>query len=492
MFTQKDISQIEEKGLSVDKVKAQIENFKRGFPFLPVSRAATVGDGIFRLSGEEVKRMVEIAEKESGELAFIKFVPASGAASRMFKDLYGYVSGKEESASVGEVLNRIEEFAFYPELRKYIEKDEESRQIVKCIIGEPGLNYGKKPKALLSFHRYKEECRTALEEHLVEGAAYAKGKGDRVSIHFTVSPEHREDFKKLTERVVPEYEKRYGVTYEISYSEQQSATDTIAVDEHNEPFRSADGTLLFRPAGHGALIGNLNALEADVIYIKTVDNVTVECRIKDTVCYKKVLLGVLLSVQDKIFAYLKEWDKKVSSSDFIDEVAHFVENNLSYKLPLSFGKYSLKERGDYLYKILDRPIRVCGMVKNEGEPGGGPFWVTASDGAESLQIAESSQIAPDKKYLMKEATHFNPVDLLCGVNNFRGEKFDLTGYTDPSTGFISQKSQDGKPLKAQELPGLWNGAMANWTTLFVEVPITTFNPVKTINDLLRPAHQAIL
>ncbi|MDE5691276.1 MAG: DUF4301 family protein, partial [Alistipes sp.] len=334
------------------------------------------------------------------------------------------------------------------------------------------------PKGLVTFHAYPEGARKAVEEHLVEGAAYA-ASGGAVRIHFTVSPEHRAGFEALLAEKLPGYVKRFSTRYDISFSVQKPSPATIAVNPDNTPFRQDDGRLLFRPAGHGALIENLNEIDADLIFIKNIDNVTTDAQRGDTVRFKKVLAGVLLGLQERAFAYLKALDAGTAE---LDEVAGFVRKELCVKLP---GQYDAA----LLRSILDRPIRVCGMVRNEGEPGGGPFWVANPDGTESLQIAESSQIGPDDLPLMKSATHFNPVDLVCGVRRADGGKYDLRGYTDPSTGFISSKSSGGRELRAQELPGLWNGAMARWNTIFVDVPVSTFSPVKVVQDLLRAQHQ---
>ncbi len=339
-----------------------------------------------------------------------------------------------------------------------------------------GLGYGSQPKGLVTFHAYPEGARKAVEEHLVEGAAYAAA-GGKAKIHFTVSPEHRNGFEALLAEKVPLYEKRFGIRYDISFSVQKPSTDTIAVNPDNTPFRQDDGRLLFRPAGHGALIENLNDIDADLVFIKNIDNVTTDALRGDTVRFKKVLAGVLLGLQERASEYLKALD-----AGDLEPIAEFIRRELCVKLPEHYDAALLRA-------ILDRPIRVCGMVRNEGEPGGGPFWVANPDGTESLQIAESSQIAPDDMPLMKSATHFNPVDLVCGVRRADGSKYDLREYVDPATGFISSKSSGGRELRAQELPGLWNGAMARWNTVFVDVPVSTFSPVKTVLDLLRPQHR---
>ncbi len=437
MFDPKDMALFEERGVSMDVVERQLAYFREGFPYLPVVGAAVPGDGIVRLSDQEVDRLARVYDDAVGKLSVVKFVPASGAASRMFREMYEFVQTGEEPVSVREALAGLEKFAFHDALAEALSAGADKRTVVENIV-EGALGYGRSPKALIPFHRYPDGPRTALEEHLVEGALYARSGDGVVKIHFTISPEHEKAVRALVEGVLPKYEKEHGVAYDISYSHQKPKTDTIAVDEDNVPFRS-EGKIVFRPGGHGALIENLNDIDADLIFIKTIDNVCPDRMKGETARYKKALAGYLL-------------ERQAEGAD-------------------------------------DRPIRVCGMVRNEGEPGGGPFRVQNDDGTLSLQIAESSQIAPEQKHLMREATHFNPVDLVCGVRNRRGEKYDLLQFVDPRTGFISTKSKDGRALKAQELPGLWNGAMAHWETIFVEVPIATFNPVKTVNDLLRPQHQ---
>ena len=413
--------------------------------------------------------------KES--LRVVKFVPASGAATRMFKDLFEFVREGRRTAVVGELLANRRRFAFWPELRTIVGDDADELRTVENIVAE-GLRYGETPKGLVSFHRYGDEVRKAVEEHLVEGAQYAAAGGE-VKIHFTVSPEHLTRFEALLAEKIPGYESRFGVKYRISFSVQDPSTDTLAVNPDCTPFRRADGRLLFRPAGHGALIGNLGKIDADIVFVKNIDNVTTDARRGDTVLYKKALAGVLLALQERIFEYLMALE--VPGAE-LEPIAAFIENELCVKLPKDYGTALLRQ-------VLDRPIRVCGMVRNEGEPGGGPFWVTGADGLETLQIAESNQIAPEKRELMRLATHFNPVDLVCSFRTSKGGRFDLQEFVDPATGFISRKSDGGRELLAQELPGLWNGAMARWNTVFVEVPITTFSPVKVVTDLLRPEHQ---
>lgn len=475
MFTEKDLQQIAARGVTVEAVERQIENFRRGFPFLKVVRAASPADGIVMLDPAAADRAA--ARYDAARCSVVKFVPASGAATRMFKELFEFVNEGKRGKGIDTLVDNIRRFAFWPELEAVVPEGADDRTLVSAIVKE-GLGYGSKPKGLVTFHAYPEGARKAVEEHLVEGAQYAAHEGT-VRIHFTVSPEHRAGFEALLAERVPLYERRFGVRYDISFSVQKPSTDTIAVNPDNTPFRQDDGSLLFRPAGHGALIENLNEIDADVIFIKNIDNVTTDARRGDTVRYKKVLAGLLLDLQERAFGYLKALDAGTAD---LAAVAAFVERELCVKLPAAYDAALLRS-------VLDRPIRLCGMVRNEGEPGGGPFWVGNPDGTESLQIAESSQIAPDDLPLMQSATHFNPVDLVCGVRDSKGCKFDLRRYTDPATGFISSKSSGGRDLRAQELPGLWNGAMAKWNTVFVDVPVTTFSPVKVVQDLLRPQHQ---
>lgn len=477
MFTRDEITQIEAHGLSVAQVEQQIENFRTGFPSLPIVRAAAGGDGVQQLSTEEVAEAEARYDSRRKELRTIKFVPASGAATRMFKELFEYVNDDKRTPGIDRLITNLEKFAFFAELAKYLKPQIDDKDVVRNIIID-GLGYGSKPKGLVTFHAYKEGARKPVEEHLVEAALYASN-GQRAAIHFTVSPEHREGFLKLLEERQSYYEQKYGIKYDVSFSEQSPSTDTIAVNLDNTPFRTDDGKLLFRPAGHGALITNLDKLEADIIFVKNIDNVTTDERKPDTVTFKKVLAGELLRLQERAFELLRAFER---GKDRTDEAVAFLRDELCCKLPEGASR-------ELVIESLDRPIRVCGMVKNEGEPGGGPFWVRDDKGREQLQIAESSQIAKVDMHLMKEATHFNPVDLVCGVMRYDGTKYDLTKYTDPKTGFISQKSAGGRDLRAQELPGLWNGAMANWNTIFVEVPISTFSPVKVVQDLLRPEHQ---
>ena len=460
---------MEEHGLTPAALETQLKNFREGFPFLPVTRAASCGDGIRVLDAAGIEQAAARYDRAKESLRVVKFVPASGAATRMFKDLFEFVREGRRTAVVGELLANRRRFAFWPELRTIIGDDADELRTVENIVAE-GLRYGETPKGLVSFHRYGDEVRKAVEEHLVEGAQYAAAGGE-VKIHFTVSPEHLTRFEALLAEKIPGYESRFGVKYRISFSVQDPSTDTLAVNPDCTPFRRADGRLLFRPAGHGALIGNLGKIDADIVFVKNIDNVTTDARRSDTVLYKKALAGVLLALQERIFEYLMALE--VPGAE-LEPIAAFIENELCVKLPKDYGTALLRQ--------------VLGMVRNEGEPGGGPFWVAGADGLETLQIAESNQIAPEKRELMRSATHFNPVDLVCSFRTSKGGRFDLREFVDPATGFISRKSDGGRELLAQELPGLWNGAMAR-NTVFVEVPITTFSPVKVVTDLLRPEHQ---
>ncbi len=503
MFTETDLAQLQNKGISISKVEEQFNAFKAGFPFLKIIKPSTPESGIKVLETNEVEKLEKTWNETLAKgVNVLKFVPASGAASRMFKELFEFIEGNSEVPSKPaeiKFFNEIDKFAFYEKLSEVCKKNMGSnieelishgayKIITKQLLTSEGLNYGNLPKGLLLFHSYADGKRTPLEEHLAEGAMYASDHDKTVKIHFTVSTEHKKLFENLVNNIVDTYRKKFGVEYKITFSEQKPSTDTIAADHENQPFRE-NGKLVFRPGGHGALIENLNDLEADVIFIKNIDNVVPD-KLKDiTVTYKKVIAGLLIQLQQQSFTYLKELENKDIADNRLEEIAQFCEKEL---LNLPDRKLKGQELRDYLIKKLNRPIRVCGMVKNTGEPGGGPFLVVNTDGSVSLQILESSQINladPAEKEKMMQSTHFNPVDLVCGVRNYQGEKFDLLKYVDKNTGFISIKSKNGKELKALELPGLWNGAMSDWNTVFVEVPIETFNPVKTVNDLLRPEHQ---
>jgi hypothetical protein len=505
MFTQTDMQQLDEKGISITRIEEQLSHFKRGFPYLSIQASASIEKGIRWIPENEQGFFLdkwEVYLKENKKI--VKFVPASGAASRMFKDLFEFLdseNSKPESPFLKKFFESISKFAFYGSLESVCEKNEgenivslsasgKYKKIIEYLLLDKGLNYGQLPKGLILFHSYPDSPRTAMEEHLVEGALYACNEARQVIIHFTVSPEHRELFRKLAGQKSSLYAKRFGVNYQIDFSEQKSSTDTIAADADNRPFRDKE-QLLFRPGGHGALIENLNDISADVVFIKNVDNVVPDSFKPATVHYKKLLAGVLVDYQQKIFEYLNLIDSGKYEHEQLMEMLHFLQDELCIKNPETKMLEDV-ELVLYIKSKLNRPLRVCGMVRNQGEPGGGPFLAVNSDGTVSPQILESSQIDlknPEKKRLFEQGTHFNPVDLVCALKNYRGEKFDLLRYVDKNTGFISLKSKNGKELKALELPGLWNGAMSDWNTVFVEVPVETFNPVKTVNDLLREEHQ---
>ncbi len=516
MLSEQDIKQLKAHGIKRETVEEQLRNFQEGFPYINIVKATTINDGLLQLSDELTDQYVGEYEEDAPRYKVMKFVPASGAASRMFKDLFSFTdtykgtdedyqkltTDKKHEPIVG-FFKRVNDFAFYDDLKTAHERSgkglneailqREYVPVMQTLLNDEGLGYGSLPKGLLKFHRYGQESRTPVEEHLVEGANYCRSADNKVYIHFTVSPEHKTRFVQHVEEVKPKYEQQFGVTYDITYSEQKPSTDVIAVDMNNEPFRNEDGSMLFRPGGHGALIENLNELDADMVFIKNIDNVVPD-RLKDTTYrYKKLLGGLLLSYQQRIFDYLNYLDRAEDLfSDKVEEIRHFVENQLCVISPAVFASLQDDEKVAWLISKLDRPIRVCGIVKNEGEPGGGPFWVSSEDGTTSLQIVESAQVNmqdAEQTRLYKDATHFSPTDILCGLKDHDGKKFDLHRYVDPSTGFITKKFKDGRELKAQELPGLWNGSMAEWTTIFVEVPVETFNPVKTVNDLLREQHQ---
>lgn len=489
MFTPEDIKQIESYGINIDAVENQIDKFRNGFPFLDVEKAAIGGQGVLCNSSEKQSQLSELYRSKRAEIEIVKFIPASGAATRMFKDLYSYLGSDKTNKAVDTTLENIAKYAFYNSLKATLSENPTSREIIEKIIEPQGLEYGSLPKALIEFHSYADGARTAFEEHFCEGAQYAAAKDNVVNLHFTVSPEHKARFVALADKITAPLEAKYGVKYNVSYSEQLASTNTIAVNQDNTPFRNDDGSLLFRPAGHGALIANLDAIDADLIFIKNIDNVAPDSLKADTIKYKEIIAGTLLEIQAKCFDYLSQLDQKATCSSLLVQIMNFIEAELMYCLPLEVKALEGEALAAQLRAILDRPIRVCGMVRNEGEAGGGPFWTFNANGSKSLQIAEPSQIAPDKAHLLVEGTHFNPVDLVCATKNYKAQKFDLQQYVDPQTGFISEKSMNGRELKALELPGLWNGAMSNWNTLFVEVPVSTFSPVKSVVDLLRPQHQ---
>lgn len=509
MCSEKDLKYIQQLGISLETIEKQLSYLANGFAPTKLVRAASKGDGLEVFDEQQIKQLLAEYDQLTAAHQLIKFVPASGAASRMFKTLFECRDLLRQGKTCDDLkeikgmkdaivfFDQLKNFAFFDALKETmtaaqvdIEQAMQQRDwssILDFLLTDKGLNYGERPKALLDFHRYSDQIRTPLEEHLVEGAGYAAVNG-QVYLHFTVSPEHLVKVKEKMDRVIDYYEKKYQVTYHISYSVQDPSTDTIAVDMQNEPIRNAENNWVFRQGGHGALIKNLEDLQGDIVFIKNIDNVTTDALKVTTYTYKKVIGSYLLQLQKQIFRYLNQLENVDITQDVLDEIMLFAAD----KLGVMQSKQTTLSQREYLYHSLNRPIRVCGMVRNEGEPGGGPFWVEDTNGCVSLQIVETSQINlkdENQKGIVDHATHFNPVDLVCGVRDYKGKNFDLKQFIDPDTGFISQKSFQGKDVKALELPGLWNGAMAHWITIFVEVPVDSFSPVKTVNDLLRKEHQ---
>ena len=508
-FSSEDLTQLKGRNISIAIVENQFERFRTGFPYLKIDSPASVGHGIMKL---DHVREAECTDRWNRFLAdggdVLKFVPASGAASRMFKALFAFVNGSEDlpkpGSPVAELVEHISEIAFYEQLqatamRLYgvdVESLVESgriKDLISAIIMPDGMNYCALPNAILTFHRYADgSTRTSLEEQLAEGAQTAASKGGKVKLHFTVSADHRKLFEDKLKEAVPAMEKKFGVSYEISLSEQKASTDTIAVTPDNELFRDNNGRLVFRPGGHGALIENLNDLNSEVVFIKNIDNVVADSHRADTVRYKQVIGGLLMLVRDTVLDFIKELSVPGVAAARVDAAASFLSEVL-YTRYVGLEDLPCEERRLVLLELLDRPLRVCGMVRNDGEPGGGPYNAYSSDGyTVAPQILESTQIdlsRAENVEMMAKATHFNPVDLVCCLTRHDGSHFNLPDYVDHETGFISEKSFDGRDLRALELPGLWNGAMSRWNTVFVEVPATTFNPVKTVNDLLRPSHR---
>lgn len=516
MYTKEDLRDFKHRGIKQEQIGRQLENFKTGFDYVNLSEPATVGNGIRIIPAEEENYLTDLYEKASQKADVVKMVPASGSATRMFKSLFSfmeaYTGDTEEFLkfvqdknpdSMHEFFAHLNEFPFYVHLKSIMWKDgkdlekmlakREFKEILEYILTDKGLNYGNTPKGLVDFHVYRDFVRTPFDEHLVEAALYCKN-GKKAQLHFTVSEEYLPRFKERLKKVTKVFEKMFDVKYDVTFSIQKPSTDTVSVDEKGEPVREENGKILFRPGGHGALIYNLDDIKGDVIFIKNIDNVIPDRSKADTVKYKKLLAGLLLEMQSKIFEQLELLDKRGLTDEQLEEVEAFIEENTGYKKPEGLVFSDRKKRIRFLKDLLDRPIRVCGMVKNEGEPGGGPFWVKAQDGSSRLMIVESAQIDlknKEQKKIFDRSTHFNPVDLVCGTRNHKGKQFDLTEFIDTKQGFITSKSYKGKDIRVQELPGLWNGAMANWITIFVEVPLTTFTPVKTVFDLRRTEHRNV-
>ena len=512
-FSSYDFVQIYNQGIKIDTVINCLEIFKKGIPKIILEKSASLNNGIMPLSENEARYYSNLFDSKKDNLKLQKFVPASGAASRMFKFLSEFLNDfKLGEETINAYINRTKntdlsifligknKFPFYKALKgftksKYPEykiwdNDTKSYHLIKALLAKNHFDYASKPKAVLPFHEYEDFIATPIEEHLNESGFYASSKNIS-HLHFTISEEHQPEFEEILSQTKPKVEEKSNTDINVAFSYQHKSTDTLSVDLNNNPFRTDDGKLFFRPGGHGALIENLNNLYADIIFIKNIDNV-IQNHIDVISLYKKALAGILLDLQEKVFGFLKSLDAEAISKETFDEILLFLKNKLQISVTSEFKKYAKEYRIEYLREILNRPIRVCGMVRNEGEPGGGPFWVKDSEGRNSLQIVETSQIDtenPAQKKILASSTHFNPVDLVCATKNYKGEKFDLTEFIDHNSGFIVEKTKNGKPIKAYELPGLWNGAMAKWITIFVEVPLITFNPVKTVNDLLKPPHQ---
>jgi nicotinamide riboside kinase len=512
-FSSLDFVQIYEHGISLENIEKQLNIFKNGIAKTVLVEPAKVSKGISKLSENDFQQKANFFDANKATLKLKKFVPASGAASRMFKFLSTFLNEFDiENESINAYINRkkdselsifivgLEKFPFFeavdaklkevfPDFNT-LERDYKNYYFIKLLLSPDYFDFANKPKGVLPFHKYKNHIATAIEEHLYE-CAYYSSSNNSSHLQFTVSETHQSQFESVVNSVKSKVEKESGTTITTSYSYQNKATDAISVDLINNPFRDENGKLVFRPGGHGALIENLNNLDADIIFIKNIDNV-IQNHKESIALYKKALAGILIELQQQVFQYLNEIEKAKEAD--LDEMIAFAKSKLNVEILEDFSKYTLENKISYIKNILDRPIRVCGMVKNEGEPGGGPFWVRDSKGAISLQIVETSQVDlanAEQVKILADATHFNPVDLVCGILNHKNEKFDLTHFVDHNSGFIVEKNKNGKPLKGYELPGLWNGAMAKWITVFVEVPLMTFNPVKTVNDLLKTAHQPL-
>ena len=510
-FSSLDFVQIYEHGISLENIEKQLNFYKNGVDKAVLVEPAKASNGILKLSEPDFQQKADFFDAKKSNLNLIKFVPASGAASRMFKFLSEFLNDFDiKNESVNAYINRkkdselsifivgLEKFPFFKEVDtklreiypdfKDLESDYKNYYFIKTLLSSEYFDFANKPKAVLPFHKYKTHIATPIEEHLYECAYYSSSKGNS-NLHFTVSEKHQNDFEKIINAKKNGIEKASGININISFSYQNKKTDILAVDISNIPFRDESGKLVFRPGGHGALIQNLNNLDADIIFIKNIDNV-IQNHKEINILYKKVLAGILVELQQQIFNYLNEIEKNQVVD--LSEIIAFAKNNLNIEILDDFQKYTLENKRNYIKSILDRPIRVCGMVKNEGDTGGGPFWVRDSKGNVSLQIVETSQIDlanAAQASVLANATYFNPVDLVCGIRNRKNERFDLTHFVDHNSGFIVEKNKNGRSLRGYELPGLWNGAMAKWITVFVEVPLITFNPVKTVNDLLKPAHQ---
>jgi len=519
MFSTKDRKYFKSYTIQLNNIKEQLLNFKNGFEKIHIIKPATIEDGIIKADEKSLNKFINEYNYQKDNLSIVKMVPASGAASRMFQQLYEFkdtYTGSEEdflqfnsNQEIGSMyyfFNNLHILPFYQELKdnllergyfidKLIEKCE-YEFIIDEILSEDGLNYGAMPKGLIKFHSHKNSAVTPIEEHLVEAAHYCQNKKGNAYVHFTVSEEHLKEFKKHIKLNRKKYEKKYDTNFKVSFSVQKRSTDSIAIYYNNQVVRDKNGLPLLRQSGHGALIENLNEIKADIVFIKNIDNVLPDRLKPETYKNKAFIGGILVTLQDKIFEYLNLIEKsKFLTKEQVEEILKFCKDKLNIITSNNLYYQGSVEISETLYNLLNRPIRVCGMVVNQGEPGGGPFWVENKDKSSSLQIVEKSQIDTDdtqQDIILENSTHFNPVDIVCGIRNYKGKKFNLLDYVDKSTGFITEKTYKGKKIKTQELPGLWNGAMANWITIFAEVPIETFSPVKTVQDLFKIEHRNLI
>ncbi|MFB9055397.1 DUF4301 family protein [Mariniflexile ostreae] len=516
MLSDKDILQIQSKGMTLDEVHAQISRLKHGMSHVHLIAPAIIGKGIERYNKKETQAYIDLYERKQDERSILKFVPASGAATRMFKFLFQFIkefnpskenikdyAERQKDSLILDFLAGLEAFPFYSKVvtkAKALFPDfdtlPEGQKVLKFVetmLDAKGLNYSNLPKGLLPFHKYDDSSVTAFYEHLFESTLYASSHA-KTKLHFTVSQDHHSAFTEELKRIIPALEAKTKTHFKVSFSFQKEATETVALSKEGTVFRNEDGSILFRPAGHGALLENLNDLDCDVVFIKNIDNIVVSEKNINVSNYKKLLAGVLLEVQADIFHYLHMLDAENITNSDLKSMVLFLNHRLNVAVTPHFESYATEEKLTYLKNKLNKPIRVCGMVKNEGEPGGGPFWIKDKDGHASLQIVEFAQINFEKEgqqALVEKASHFNPTDLVCGIKDYKGKKFNLKAFVDPEAAFITMKTQNGLDIQALELPGLWNGSMAYWNSIFVEVPVETFNPVKTVNDLLKPAHQVL-
>lgn len=515
MFTENNIKQIERKGITIKEATAQVKRIKNGMSYSNLVSAATIGEGIASYNEKEIQNYIKLYESKQNDVNIVKFVPASGAASRMFKFLFQFLNNYNPDETINAYANRtgdklinafvfgLENFPFYENVIEKakalnpnfdsLNKDQAILEFVKTMLSEEGLNYSFLPKGLLPFHKYQDGAVTAFREHLLESTLYGSSN-QKANLHFTVSEKHHSYFNRELENIKKALEEETKTTFNVSFSYQKEETETLALTLNNDIYRNEDGSILFRPAGHGALLENLNDLSNDIVFIKNIDNMVVFDRNKKVSDYKKLVAGVLLEVQEQAFSFLHQLEGLSVSEEDMLKIAGFLSQKMNVSINDEFDDLTSEKKKDYLKGKLNRPIRACGMVKNQGEPGGGPFWVKDENGNMSLQIVEFAQIDIDNKEqadIVKNATHFNPTDLVCGIKNYKGEKFNLMNYVDPEAAFITMKTQNGTDIQALELPGLWNGSMAHWNSIFVEIPVETFNPVKTVNDLLKPVHQAL-